>query len=351
MPPAVSLRRARVGLLAALSLFALLLAAQGVAGTRSAAGQEVQCEFVLGFADLRELLGAELVGNCLEDQSFAPNGDALQATTGGLMVWRKADNWTAFTDGSSTWINGPEGVQMRANNERFGWEPTPTNTPRPTATPRPSPTPFPFATATNTAVPAATATATAVPAPLRVVAQGVGGGTGSLSANEFGFGFVVENPNESQAADAVAYTAVFYAADGTIVGSEEGLIRRILPRQRLGVGGRVYIASGRAPVRVDARLTVGAITIPVQPIQLVGEFSSLQEGVVRGIVRNLSGRDAPLSVVSVIAYNAGGAIIGGGTGDVAAVPANGIAAVEVPVISSSAPSRVELHAWPATNLP
>ena len=37
------------------------------------------------------------------------NGDGLQETTawhgkGGLMVWRKADNFTAFTDGYRTWI-------------------------------------------------------------------------------------------------------------------------------------------------------------------------------------------------------------------------------------------------------
>lgn len=41
---------------------------------------------------------------------------------GGLFVWRKADNWTAFTDGYATWISGPYGVQKRLNNQRFGFE-------------------------------------------------------------------------------------------------------------------------------------------------------------------------------------------------------------------------------------
>ena len=45
-----------------------------------------------------------------------------QQTTTGLIVWRKADNWTAFTNGSRTWINGPAGVQDRANDEGFPWE-------------------------------------------------------------------------------------------------------------------------------------------------------------------------------------------------------------------------------------
>jgi hypothetical protein len=37
-------------------------------------------------------------------------------------VWRKADNWTAFTDGYRTWVNGPAGLVRRLNTERFPWE-------------------------------------------------------------------------------------------------------------------------------------------------------------------------------------------------------------------------------------
>jgi plastocyanin len=37
-------------------------------------------------------------------------------------VWRKADNWTAFTDGHQTWLNGPFGLQRRLNTTRFAWE-------------------------------------------------------------------------------------------------------------------------------------------------------------------------------------------------------------------------------------
>ena len=85
------------------------------------------CKFVLGFATLKALIdeaaGPDKVGQCLENERFNPeNGDALQQTTGGLLVWRKADNWTAFTDGYRTWINGPYGLQMRLNTEHFDWE-------------------------------------------------------------------------------------------------------------------------------------------------------------------------------------------------------------------------------------
>ncbi|MCL4508205.1 MAG: beta-galactosidase [Chloroflexi bacterium] len=79
------------------------------------------CHFILGFATLEQLLPRQ-VGQCLDDQTFAGNGDALQHTSGGLLVWRKLDNWTAFTDGYHTWINGPFGLQERLNSERFLWE-------------------------------------------------------------------------------------------------------------------------------------------------------------------------------------------------------------------------------------
>ncbi len=85
------------------------------------------CKFVLGFATLKALIdeaeGPDKVGQCLENEHFNPeNGDSLQQTTGGLLVWRKADNWTAFTDGYRTWINGPHGLQVRLNTEHFDWE-------------------------------------------------------------------------------------------------------------------------------------------------------------------------------------------------------------------------------------
>src|SRR3712207_4849506 len=69
------------------------------------------CEFRGGFKALRELI-PKIVGDCLEDERHDPiNGNALQSTTTGLLVWRKVDNWTAFTDGQTTWINGPQGLQ------------------------------------------------------------------------------------------------------------------------------------------------------------------------------------------------------------------------------------------------
>ena len=104
-------------------------------------GQET-CTFTQGFAELRGLVGEQKVGACLENEHHnLDNGNSEQRTTGGLLVWRKADNFTAFTDGGTTWINGPNGLQSRPNGERLAWEFDPVVAAAP-----PSPTPRPLPT-------------------------------------------------------------------------------------------------------------------------------------------------------------------------------------------------------------
>jgi hypothetical protein len=104
-------------------LLPLLAAFVLALGPRLASAQTPSCRFVLGFAALRDAIGPSRVGDCLEDEQHGANGDGLQRTTGGLLVWRKADGLTAFTDGFRTWIAGPDGVRTRLNSERFAWEP------------------------------------------------------------------------------------------------------------------------------------------------------------------------------------------------------------------------------------
>lgn len=112
------------------------------AESTSAAGS---CRFVLGFQTIHDLI-AEIVGDCLVNEHYNPeNGDALQETANGLLVWRKSDNFTALTDGANTWVNGPYGLQERLNTDRFSWETdaprSATPTPRATTVPIPVPSP------------------------------------------------------------------------------------------------------------------------------------------------------------------------------------------------------------------
>ena len=76
------------------------------------------CQFILGFATLKALIdaaeGPDKVGECLENQRFNPeNGDALQQTTGGLLVWRKGrqldrlHRWLPHLDQRAIWPASP----------------------------------------------------------------------------------------------------------------------------------------------------------------------------------------------------------------------------------------------------
>lgn len=110
----------------ALPLLVLSLLASPSIVRPEIADAQTGCTFKLGFKALRDLI-PNVVGDCLDDERFnEANGNAEQRTTGGLLVWRKADNWTAFTDGSTTWIMGPEGLVSRPNaGPLYPWEAAP----------------------------------------------------------------------------------------------------------------------------------------------------------------------------------------------------------------------------------
>ena len=93
-------------------------------GQAPAANAQAACTFQLGFSTLRTMVGGATVGDCTQNErGNGANGNTEQRTTKGLLVWRKADNWTAFTNGNETWINaGPRGLVRRLNSQRFAWE-------------------------------------------------------------------------------------------------------------------------------------------------------------------------------------------------------------------------------------
>jgi hypothetical protein len=81
------------------------------------------CRIVQGFALLESYVGPSVVGTCLADEQFDPaTATSAQPTTGGLLVWRKADGALGFTDGHRTWLVGPAGLQQRLNTQRYCWE-------------------------------------------------------------------------------------------------------------------------------------------------------------------------------------------------------------------------------------
>lgn len=112
-PPAVICEHMK-RLLVTLALLAAIL-------TPATASAQASCQFSLGFKSLHDSMPAA-VGDCTESEHYNANGDSNQQTTTGLLAWRKADNWTAFTDGYRTWLAGPSGLVNRLNTQRFSWE-------------------------------------------------------------------------------------------------------------------------------------------------------------------------------------------------------------------------------------
>ncbi len=103
-------------------LVSVLLALISTLAATDMVGAQAAPQFVLGFQNLASLIPS-VVGTPLDNEHFDPtSGDSIQHTTTGLMVWRKADNVTAFTNGATTWLIGPFGLQSRPNNVRFDWE-------------------------------------------------------------------------------------------------------------------------------------------------------------------------------------------------------------------------------------
>src|SRR5947207_15426377 len=92
------------------AIVATLGALLWLAHPAAAAPAAARCWFQGGFLLLHDRLPHE-VGTCTGQEQYDPvSGDAMQRSTGGVLIWRKADNWPGFTDGSTTWINGPYGL-------------------------------------------------------------------------------------------------------------------------------------------------------------------------------------------------------------------------------------------------
>ena len=107
---------------AAATVASPVAAAPGPAAEASPVAQ-VSCDFVFGFATLRDLLGPATVGDCTENQREIPgNGTAEQRTTKGILVHRPQDEWIGFSDGTRTWINRRGSLVERPANQRFEWE-------------------------------------------------------------------------------------------------------------------------------------------------------------------------------------------------------------------------------------
>ena len=95
----------------------------------SSAAARTSCRFVLGFSALRDAIGGQRAGSCLEDEwattgdapillgtrTFeVPSGAVVQRTTTGVFLWLPADNSTRFLTADGYWVQGEPVATYRA---------------------------------------------------------------------------------------------------------------------------------------------------------------------------------------------------------------------------------------------
>jgi hypothetical protein len=166
--------------------------------------------------------------------------------------------------------------------------------------------------------------------------------------DELGFGFVVENPSPAHALERTQYQVAAYDEAGNVLKTDAGYLDLLLPKQRLGMGGRLSLPKGATAARVavqirasDYKASEGEKPFTTENVAFVGDkFSSK----VTGIVKSPYAKDVKSIQATAIAYDQAGAIVGGGFGYIDLVPANGQAAAEVSISVPGKPAKVELYA-------
>lgn len=218
--------------------------------------------------------------------------------------------------------------------------PTPTlaiePTPEPTFTAEPTPEPT-LPPPTPTLVPLPTRVPTPVPAQLRILEQGFGQGLAQMS-----YAFVVSNPNPDLLAQSVRYQVAVYDADGVVLATDTDTIAQIGPGQDLGIAQELRMDSNLAVARVEVLLRPGQFvrSPPIETLTVSNPaFVAGDPPNLTGIINNTLGRDLIDVTVFGIAYDDQG-IIGGGNSVVPFIPAQGQAAVSVPVETRLNTTRV-----------
>ena len=84
--------------------------------------QSTSCQLGPAFLMLRDLIGRDRAGECVGPMIRNEAGDINQPTTRGIMTFRTGDLVVAFSDGQTTWLYGPNGLESRPSGSRLAWE-------------------------------------------------------------------------------------------------------------------------------------------------------------------------------------------------------------------------------------
>jgi len=86
--------------------------------------QTSACQVAPVFLMLRDLIGRDRMGDCISGVIRSESGDYNQPTTRGMLTFRPSDLIVAYSDGQTTWLYGPNGLESRPTSTRLPWEGT-----------------------------------------------------------------------------------------------------------------------------------------------------------------------------------------------------------------------------------
>jgi hypothetical protein len=164
------------------------------------------------------------------------------------------------------------------------------------------------------------------------------------------FAFIVDNPNTGLSFEEAQYQVGAFDDSGTVVGTESGYVGALLPEQKLGIGGTMYLEDGISVSSIDIQLNAGGAepsdTIPTFTVESESYFQDDYDSSVSGLVTSPYNRDFDALRVSAVLYDAAGEIIGGGFTYLDFILANDSAGIELLVTSAGEVASVELFPNP-----
>jgi hypothetical protein len=102
-------------------LIAGMIVVSGIAAWPARAQTGV-CQLAPVFLMLRDLIGKDRMGECTSAVIRSDSGDLNQPTTRGMLTFRPSDLVVGFSDGQTTWLYGPNGLESRPTGTRLAWE-------------------------------------------------------------------------------------------------------------------------------------------------------------------------------------------------------------------------------------
>jgi hypothetical protein len=179
---------------------------------------------------------------------------------------------------------------------------------------------------------------------LQLVAQG-------FSQTEQGSAgvLVVKNPHATLTVQGAEFTIIAYDETGAVLETQHGAFDTIFPGETSAGYRDLFIPQGKKLARIDVQIRQGELQpdeLPENPLS-AGQAEFVYDATfpeVNGVVTNQLDRSIDSFDVFAVAYDAAGAVIGGGSQYVQSIPAGGELPVTLWVKVTATPARIDLFA-------